>query len=308
MIACGIDLGGTKIECILLEIKETNFEVICRKRLPTESHLGYEHIILQIKKLILEVQSETKLLICQIGIATPGIIDKEKNVLKNANVVCLNGKNLQLDLSKSLQIPVVHANDANCFALAETHFGAGKKLTNPPILSFGVILGTGVGGGIVCNGKLFEGQHGIAGEWGHNFLVEDEKKCYCGRKGCIENIISGVALEHYYKRLSNKDLKLSEIYQLYKQNADDLAIQTIERLLFYFGKSISQVINVLDPDLIVIGGGVSNMDILYENPNKYILPFLFNDTFHTPILKHELGDSAGVIGAAFLTTEILIHE
>ncbi|CAH0997746.1 Fructokinase [Emticicia aquatica] len=303
MIAWGIDLGGTKIECVVLSLKQTKFDVICRKRLPTEANKGYQHVLSQISNLLKQVSVLTKLTPKSIGVATPGIMDRQQKKIKNANVLCLNDKNLADDLSKLINIPVFHANDANCFALAETNFGAGLTLSFKPKLSFGIILGTGVGGGIVLNGQLYEGLHGIAGEWGHFLLDKDGESCYCGKKGCVEGFIAGPALEKYYYQKSKENIKLNEIYQRFVEGNDTIADATITRLMSYFGKALANIINVLDPELIVIGGGVSNLDVLYNQAPQFILPNLFNKTLTTPIKKNQLGDSAGVIGAALLTVE-----
>jgi fructokinase len=304
MILWGIDLGGTKIECSVFEItNKSKNELIYKERLPTESSRGYEHILSQIKLLVSNVESATKIKANALGICTPGIIDRESKVLKNANVVCLNDKNLTLDLEKTLGMKIFHANDANCFILAEALMGAGITLKSKPQIAFGVILGTGVGGGIVINNKVHEGLHGIAGEWGHNFLENTIQPCFCGKFGCLELFISGGALERYYELKSGQKKALQEIVISYQKENDLIATQTILRLRTYFGKAISQIINVLDPDVIILGGGVSNIDYLYENIETYITPYLFNKSLKTPILKHAIGDSAGVLGAALLTNQ-----
>jgi predicted NBD/HSP70 family sugar kinase len=301
-IAWGIDLGGTKIECVVLEVKkDNNFEVICRKRIPTDAYKGYQHILSQISLLLRQVEQEIRHKPMKLGIGTPGIMDTESQQIKNANVVCINKQNLPKDLSEMLHIPVFHANDANCFALAETCLGAGAALTLPPKLAFGIILGTGVGGGLVINNQIHQGSNGIAGEWGHNPLIPNSQNCYCGRNGCVETVISGPALENYYFLRTAQKLRLDEIYQNHLTENDTTASATIIHLLHNFGKALAQLINILDPDLIVLGGGVSNLDVLYEDIEQYILPHLFNQTLNTPILKNKLGDSAGVIGAALLS-------
>lgn len=292
----GIDLGGTKIECAVLDTTET----LIRRRLPTEADKGYEHIISQITKLVGEVSAEIGERPAMIGFATPGVLDPDTQEMKNCNTVVMNGRPMKADLENALQIPVKLANDANCFALAESLMGAGKEYPNADLV-FGVIMGTGVGGGLVAHGKIVEGVHGIAGEWGHNILEENGELCYCGKRGCVEKVISGVALEQFYEKISGKQLKLKEILENYTVKTDDYAVETIERLLEYYGRAISTLINVLDPNLIVIGGGVGNIDLLYTEGFERIKKYIFNDRIvKTPIRKPILGDSAGVFGAALL--------
>lgn len=292
----GIDLGGTKIECAVLDTAET----LIRRRLPTEADRGYEHIISQIAKLVSEVSAEIGERPATIGFATPGVLDPDTQLMKNCNTVVMNGQPMKADLENALQIPVKLANDANCFALAEALMGAGKDFPNADLV-FGVIMGTGVGGGLVAHGKIVEGVHGIAGEWGHNILEENGEPCYCGKRGCVEKVISGVALEQFYGKISGKQLKLKEILASYTAKNDEYAVETIERLLEYYGRAISTLINVLDPNLIVIGGGVGNIDLLYTEGFERIKKYIFNDRIvKTPIRKPILGDSAGVFGAALL--------
>jgi predicted NBD/HSP70 family sugar kinase len=254
----GVDLGGTKIECAVIN----KGEALIRRRIPTEAEKGYDHIISQIKKLITEVSTEIGIYPMTVGFATPGVIDLNTQRMKNSNTIVLNNQPLQKDIENALQIPVKFANDANCFALAESLMGAGKDYPNADLV-FGVIMGTGVGGGLVVHGRIIEGIHGIAGEWGHNILEENGESCYCGKRGCVERVISGVALENHYAKISDSKLKLSEILVNHLAGSDKFADQTIERLLEYYGRAISTLINVLDPNLIVIGGGVGNIDLLY---------------------------------------------
>ncbi|MBN2520894.1 MAG: ROK family protein [Bacteroidales bacterium] len=299
----GIDLGGTKIEGIVLRSLEDP-EILSRLRIPTESNKGYNHIINQIKNIIHQLSIETGLEPRKIGIGTPGCLEPLTQTMKNCNTTCLIGMPLKKDLEKILKIPVAIANDANCFALAETKFGiVREKIQNPEVV-FGIIMGTGVGGGIVVNGKIVNGHHGLGGEWGHNYLDESGGKCYCGRTGCVETIISGPALEKYYQELSGNKISLQKIYQLYKKRNNQHAIDTINRLIHFFGKAVAVVINIIDPDAIVLGGGVGNIDVLYSKGVKEIEKYIFNNRVDTSFLKPKLGDSAGVFGAAGLSIEI----
>ena len=165
---------------------------------------------------------------------------------------------------------------------------------------FGVIMGTGVGGGVVVEGKVINGLQGIGGEWGHNFLDESGGPCYCGKVGCVEKVLAGPGLEKYYTSISGKQKSLREIYDLYKAGTDPHAKQTMDRLTHFFGLALSVVVNILDPDVIVIGGGVGNIDVIYDEGVKSLDKFVFNNRLDTPVLKPKLGDSAGVFGAAFL--------
>lgn len=290
----GIDLGGTKIECVVLE----NGKPLIRERIPTEAEQGYRHILSQITSLIDAVSAQIGERPAKIGFATPGVLDPETRTMKNSNTIALNGQPLHTDLENALQIPVKIANDANCFALAETLLGAGLDYPNAQLI-FGVIMGTGVGGGLVVDGKIIEGVHGIAGEWGHNILEENGELCYCGKRGCVEKVISGVALEDYYTKISGRELKLKEIVA---SRENDKCAATIERLLEYYGRAISTLINVLDPNLIIIGGGVGNVELLYTEGFARIQKYMFNPgALKTVIRKPVLGDSAGVFGAALLS-------
>lgn len=297
----GIDLGGTKIEGVILNNRQS-VEVLYRLREPTEKEKGYDHIISQIQLVIDRLSEASGLRPQQIGMGTPGTISPHTGLMKNSNTTCLNDRPFQYDVARKLGIPVKMANDANCFAIAEANLGAVRDHLPNAKLVFGVILGTGVGGGVVINGQVWNGSQGIGGEWGHTFLDESGGPCYCGDVGCTEMIISGPALEKYYAKISGSRLPLKEITRRHKAQSDPFASQTIERLLHFFAKGISNVINILDPDAIVLGGGVGNIDLLYTEGVKRIEPFIFNKTVKTPILKPKLGDSAGVFGAALLVT------
>jgi predicted NBD/HSP70 family sugar kinase len=299
-ILCGIDLGGTKIEGVLLAINDTNFEVIERLRLPTEKEKGYTHILQQIKKIVTLIEEKSNTKITTLGIGTPGTLDPATQTLKNSNTVCLNGQPFKSDLETVLGIPIEMANDANCFALAEATLGAVPEKNPNAKIVFGIIMGTGVGGGIIINGKVLHGHHGIGGEWGHNFLHESGGPCFCGQTGCVETVISGTGLENFYESQTGTRKKLKDILAHYDKGTDAAATATIERLITYFGKAIAAIINVIDPDAIVIGGGVGNIDLLYTKGVESAKSYLFNNTLETPFLKPKLGDSAGVFGAAML--------
>ena len=289
MFKIGIDLGGTKIESILLDQK---LNVVERKRIPTKQEKGYKSIIESIVKIVTDLKKKTNEK-TTIGLSTPGTISKKTGLIKNSNTQCLIGKSLANDLEQALKQNIRIENDANCFTLAESKLGAAKNYN----MVFGVIMGTGVGGGIVVNGKLLKGRTNIAGEWGHHTLKIGGNKCYCGKNGCVETYISGPALEKRWKELTGKTESLSSIVQnLTSDTAKQWKIEFLEN----FGTSLANVIDILDPDVIVLGGGVSNISFLYDEGKNSVYEKVFSDLIDTPILKNQLGDSAGVFGASLL--------
>lgn len=295
----GIDLGGTKIEGVILKGKEDP-KPIARLRVPTNREKGYDHILNQIGVLIDQLKEESGLEPTRIGMGMPGTLDPITKLGKNSNTTAINGKPLQDDLEAKFGIPFRLANDANCFAIAEAQMGVVKEKMPEAKVVFGVIMGTGVGGGLVINGEVLGGRHGIAGEWGHNHLDDSGGVCYCGKIGCVETVISGTGLERFYEQRTGNKIKLKEIVARQQAGSDPFAIETIERLIYYFGKGIAGIINVLDPDAIVLGGGLGNIDVLYSRGVEAVHPHLFNARLDTVFLKPKLGDSAGVFGAAFL--------
>ena len=295
----GIDLGGTKIEGVVLEDRD-HPRVLKRYRLPTERDKGYEHILLQIAKLVEVLSAEVGVRPPKIGVAHPGALEPSSQLLKNSNTTVLNGMPLKQDLEELLGTPIKMANDANCFAIAETKMGIVQEVVPDAQVVFGVILGTGVGGGVVINGTVLHGKHGISGEWGHNYLDESGGECYCGCTGCVESIISGIALEKHYQNIVGIRRPLKEIVALHEAGEDEVATLTVNRLIHFFGKSMASIINTLDPDAVVLGGGVGNIDLLYTEGVKEVEKNIFNHKLETPFLRPKLGDSAGVFGAAFL--------
>lgn len=285
----GIDLGGTKIEGILLDDK---LNVIERKRIPTQQEKGYKSIVNSIASLVNELKTKATDNVT-IGLCTPGAISKKTGLIKNSNTQCLIGMPLQEDLTQILQQEISIENDANCFAIAEAIFGAAKNYN----VVFGVIMGTGIGGGIVFNKKIHKGRTYIAGEWGHHTLRINGNKCYCGKLGCVETYISGPALEKRWTKLTGKTEPLQSIVQ----NLDNKeGLQWKNEFLENFGIGLANVIDILDPDVIVLGGGVSNIPFLYDEGRDSVYDKVFSDLIETPILKNQLGDSAGVFGASLL--------
>ncbi len=295
----GIDLGGTKIEAVVLENSES-MKVLRRLRLPTEQEKGYTHILRKVYRLVQTMAAEIGARPTRIGLGTPGALDPKTQRLKNSNTICLNGMPFKKDLESVLGLPIVMANDANCFALAEARIGAVREAMPNAEVVWGVIMGTGVGSGIVVNGKLLNGRHDIGGEWGHNFLDDSGGLCYCGRTGCVETVISGPALAEFYRELTGKNLSFAEIVERYHSGADDAAKETMARLIHFFGKAVGPVVNLIDPDVVVLGGGLGNIDLLYTEGVEEVKKYAFNDDLETLFLKPKLGDSAGVFGAALL--------
>ena len=285
----GIDLGGTKIEGILVD---DNYKTITRKRIPTNQDNGYNSILESIKNLCMELMPESNENI-SIGVCTPGALSLNSGLIKNSNTQCLIGKDLQNDLKNILHHDISIENDANCFALAEANLGVGKNSN----LVFGVIMGTGVGGGITINGKIHHGRNNIAGEWGHHCLHNDGNRCYCGNSGCVETYISGPSLEQNWSQLSGLNQSLPEILQNFNnQHFENWKKSFIDN----FALSLSNVIDILDPDMIILGGGLSNIDFLYDEAKNAVYDKVFSDAVDTPIVKNLLGDSAGVFGACLL--------
>ncbi|MDA0334292.1 MAG: ROK family protein [bacterium] len=291
----GIDLGGTKIEGVVLPAADSA-EPLCRVRVPTERDRGYAHVRRKIVGLVEEMARTVGQRPEAIGCGTPGVLDPRTNTLKNSNTTCLIGQPLQRDLCEDLACHVELANDANCFALAEARLGAGRGAATV----FGIILGTGVGGGVVIDGRALYGGQGIAGEWGHIVLDPTGPQCYCGRSGCVETFLSGPHLEAYYQQLSGTRANLADIALRANTTDDPAATATIDRLITWFGRGVATVINILDPHVVVLGGGVSNIDALYTRGVEALAPWVFNDAVHTRVVRNELGDSAGVFGAAML--------
>jgi fructokinase len=293
----GIDLGGTKVEGVVLK-SASEPEVLFRDRLPTEASKGYQHVIGQISKVVDLMEKNSGYRPDKIGIGSPGTLDPHTGKMKNSNSTALNQQPMLHDLEATLKMKVRMANDANCFALAEASMGVVKQKQIKAEVVFGVIMGTGVGGGVVVNGKVINGLQGIGGEWGHNFLDASGGDCYCGKKGCVEKVLSGPALERYYHNISGLNKNMKEIVA--NADKDVYAKHTIERLIHFFGLGLSVVVNILDPDVIVLGGGVGNIDALYTDGVASLKKHVFNNRLDTKVLRPSLGDSAGVFGAAFL--------
>lgn len=291
----GIDFGGTKIEGIVLD---RDGRERCRERVPTPQG-DYWAILSAIQELVGRLENQVGA-VCRIGVGTPGALN-DQGLLKNSNTIVANGKPIQQDLQKLLAREIRMMNDANCFALSEATDGAGKGKA----VVFGVIVGTGVGGGVVVHGKLLQGLNRIAGEWGHNplpWLFDDERSgsaCYCGKNACIETFLSGPGLERAYAQLAGECLSASAIVQAADAGAMPAKLM-VQRYEVCMARALAHVINILDPDVIVLGGGMSNIQGLYHNVPRLWAEYVFSDSVRTQLLPPVYGDSSGVRGAAWL--------
>ncbi len=315
----GIDLGGTKIEAVILD---NSGDVSWRQRVRTPQG-DYDATLSAIAQLVKEGKCFAGISpSAAIGIGTPGAENKQGR-MKNCNSTALNGQYLREDLSSLLKCTVSIANDANCFALAETLSGQGAKMfscnTNKnsvgqvPDVVFGVIIGTGVGGGIVVNGTLLHGPNAIAGEWGHNRMPfqgraleggeEEFRQCYCGRVNCVETYLSGPGLALSYQQRFGEMLTPEKIIEHMREGCvESRSKATViwERYMGQLALALAPVVNILDPSLIVLGGGLSMVSEIYKDIVPLMRPHIFTDEFNTPVLPALLGDSAGVYGAAWL--------
>jgi len=292
----GIDLGGTKIEIVALD---DDGRELLRRRVPTPAS-DYEATLRAVADLIEGAERELGQR-GSVGIGTPGSISHATGLLKNANSTCLNGKPVKQDIEKVLGREVRIANDANCFALSEAVDGAARDAQ----VVFGVILGTGVGGGIVVSRRVLVGANAIAGEWGHNPLPLPGKadlplpECHCGRQGCIETYISGPGMAALHARATGGTLTPPQIVAA-AEAGDEGAERTMQRYEDRLARSLANVINILDPDVIVLGGGMSNIERLYASVPRLSQRHVFSDRVDTKLVRHHHGDSGGVRGAAWL--------
>ena len=289
----GIDLGGTKIEIVLTT--ENPMEVLERRRVPTLQAEGYETLVEQLAELIRDFQEK-----CggkaRVGLGIPGVMSPRDGVVVTSNILCLSGRSLQADLEKAAGCPVTIGNDANCFALIEALHGAGKGFG----VVLGVILGTGMGGGVVYQGRVWPGTQGLAGEWGHSMIDPNGVLCYCGRRGCQEQYISGTGIRRMYREHTGQEKTAPEIHDHAKDGSDPHAQAVMETFLELYAQAMANLIVCFDPDAIVIGGGVSNLPLLYDEGRKRIAELVFDTKLSTQIRPNQLGDASGVYGAAAL--------
>ena len=293
----GIDLGGTKIEAILLDPEGRS---LFRERTttprdadgPTEYKKIRDSVHALIRSTLEKVPGDHA---CTIGVGIPGAINASSGRIQNANTTGLIARPFQQDLERLLSRPIAMENDANCFTLAEARQGAAQGYH----LVFGIIMGTGCGGGISIGGRIHTGRHRIGGEWGHFSVDPAGARCYCGNRGCVETKISGGGVARSFFERTGRPLSLEQITDGYRQGEAPCAA-AFEQFLDDFGRCLGGLISVLDPDAVVLGGGVSNIDELYTLGLEQVRRYAFHERVETPILKHQLGDSAGVIGAAWI--------
>lgn len=292
----GVDLGGTKTEIIALNEKG---EIVFRKRRPTPRG-NYQDIIQNIKTLVEEADhtiGETG----TVGVGIPGVVSPKTGVVKNANTTELMGHPIDKDLEALIDRPVRTANDANCFALSEATDGAAAGADSV----FGIILGTGVGGGIVINGRIHVGSNAVGGEWGHsplpwaNQTEHPGPNCYCGKKGCIETFLSGPGLSQFHNAVGADGPSAEEIVKLAGEG-DAAAEKTLTIFERRLAKALASIINILDPEIIVCGGGLSNLERIYSNVPRLWMEYAFSDSLDTKFVQAKYGDSSGARGAAWL--------
>ncbi len=289
----GIDLGGTKTEAVLLDPAGSE---LYRRRIATPTGEGYGSVLAAVHALILDTASRAPTgEDCSIGVGIPGSIDPDSHLVRNANSTCLIGHPLQRDLEDLLGRKIGMQNDANCFILAESRQGAAQGYG----LVFGVIMGTGCGGALCINGEVREGSHRIAGEWGHFSVDPQGAPCYCGNRGCVETKISGSGVEAVFFASYGKRLSMEEIVRGYR-DGDGACRAVFQQFLDDFGRCLGGLISILDPEAVVLGGGLSNIEELYGEGVELVRRYAFHDKIRTPILKNALGDSAGVFGAAWI--------
>lgn len=289
----GIDLGGTKIEAVILD---PDGKILERERTPTHAEQPYERIVQRLGDFILGRVSKVKDKPFTLGMGTPGAISKKTGLLKNSNTTTLNGMPFKEDLEKHIGRSIAIENDANCFAMAEAEAGAGQGYE----VVFGVIMGTGCGGGIVFNGKVHTGLMAIGGEWGHHTInYKNGPECFTGKKGCAEGYISGSGLQALFEKQFGMKKDFKDIVHDWR-SGEARYNEFMEAFFQHFGIAMSNLINILDPDVIVLGGGLSNVDELYTRGVEQVAQYVFSDGLETPIVKNQLGDSAGVFGAAYI--------
>ena len=296
-VKLGVDLGGTKIEIAGLNSKDN--KIIYRKRINSPQN-SYLNTLDAIQSLI-QIAENNLGFDCPVGIGIPGSVSDKTGKVRNSNSTWLNNKFIVNDLCQKLNKNIKVENDANCFAISEAMDGAGSQYSNV----FGVILGTGVGSGIILNKKLIKGSNGISGEWGHNplpwkgKLEPSQRLCWCGRLDCIEKYISGPSIENEHKEIFNEKLSMQQIAKKYISK-DKNCKATLDLLISRVARCLASVINIIDPEAIILGGGLSNLDFLYQEVPKIWNKWIFSDSINTKLLKSLHGDSSGIRGAAWL--------
>ena len=303
-VAIGVDFGGTKIEAAALD---SSGAPLARRRVPTPR--SYDEALIAVRDLVTSVEADTAV-VDRIGVGAPGSISPQTGLLRNSNTLYLNGRSFGADLSRVLGKAVRTSNDANCLALSEAADGAGAGAR----IVFAVIIGTGCGGGLVVDGRLIEGAHGVGGEWGHNPLpwpkeaeVREALRCWCGQSGCLETWISGTGLQDDFRRVEGRELS-GEAIVAAAQRGEAAALAALDRYVDRLGRALASVVNLVDPDVIVLGGGLSNVSEIIERTPAAVRSRVFSDVWDAPIRRAQWGDSSGVRGAARLWDESIAQS
>ena len=295
----GCDLGDTYIRGVILKSAQEP-EVLYFTQLPTESEQGYEHVLGRVKEVLEVMQAVAGYTPTRLGLATPGSLVPRTGLLKNTNINCLENRPLTADLAARLGIETIVCNDANCLALAETRAGVVAARYPGANIVFGIFMDRGIGGGLIVNGRVVRGHNGITGEWGHVYLNPSEPRpCFCGKRGCVESILSISALERFYAEICGTPRSLPDIIARH-DTGDPAARATLQRLTNFFGHALSILVNVLDPDVIVIGGLISSVSQLYSDGPRVIASYVIDHQFETPVVQAGLGERAVAVGAALL--------
>jgi fructokinase len=303
MFHIGVDFGGTKIEAAALDAEG---EFLSRQREPNPGN--YEAAIALVTDLIARVEAEARKtsptlsdVAASIGIGSPGSVSPRTGVMRNSNSLYLNGTRFREDLQTALGRPIRLANDANCLALSEAIDGAAAGAASV----FAIIVGTGCGGGVVVDGKLVEGANGVAGEWGHMqlpWMTADEfpgNTCWCGQKGCLETYVSGTGFARDFEKITGRLQRGEDIVEAMRAG-DKAASAAFERLMSRLGRGMAAIVNALDPEVFVFGGGLSNVPEIYDALPRHIAPYVFSDSWEAKLVPAKWGDSSGVRGAAYL--------
>jgi fructokinase len=297
----GCDLGNDTIHGIILKSAQEP-EILYSRQLPTESHLGYAHVLDRVNELVQQLVTDAGYRPTHLGLATPGSLVARTGLLKNTNIECLESQPLAADLAARLGVQTTVGNDANCLALAETRLGVVANRFPKAKIVFGILMDRGIGGGLIVNGEIVRGNNGITGEWGHIYLNPAEPHpCFCGKRGCIESILSVPSLERFYTEICGVQRPLLDIVGR-ADTGDQAARATLQRLTNFFGHALSILVNVLDPDVIVIGGLTSGIKRLYTDGPHVIASYVIDHHFETPVVASTLGEQAVALGAALLLT------
>ncbi|MEL7148399.1 MAG: ROK family protein [Bacteroidota bacterium] len=293
----GVNLGSAEIDCIVLDHTDT---VLARKSVGTDSDLSYGHILDQMSSLIDSLTEQLGQRPKCLGVSIPGYVDFQTGILHDSTVQSLNYRPFDADLTRRLGVPVFVSNTANCFTLAEYYKGVVFRDFRSAKSVFGIVMDSNVGGAFIYDGKIHQGQNYLSNSWAHTVLDPNGPECFCGKKGCVETYLSVEALESYYLFKSGRSKRLHDIYLSYENGVDIIAEETIERLIKYFGLAISNLINTLGPDVIILGGKVANLSVLYDRGLQEVNKNVFRHEYDTPIHQAYLGNQAELWGATYL--------